>query len=243
MPIILWFDDSLLNTYQIVWPLLEDYGYKGTISVITGYIGNIWHEENQRSKRLMSIEQMKEMHTAGWDFQSHGVTHTKFTELSTEQAIFELIKSKQWMQTNLNITPCCFSLPHSKIAHINLILKHYDYVRIGAHYFWDGCERKIPIINNIEEAIKISKYSYLFANIIFHSVISKPENWEHTYDDFKYIIDKIHNSDVDVVTFKDSINNIKKRESTPFYINKFIIRNYFKIYFLYKNARAHMRNA
>jgi len=222
MPALLWFDDSLLNTYEIAWPILETYNYTGTISVITGYVGNTWLGGIYRDKPQMSIRQLKEMKNNGWDLQNHGVLHPDFFKLAAKDVEWELMESKRWMLENLNISPRCFVLPYGRAPHHNLILKYYNYVRTTQWGFWDGKNNTIPIIRNLN-VLKFLRDPRIFSVFLFHSIIDNPENGEITRGDFQLILDKIHISDVELVTFSEAIN--KKNEINYKSLIKYYIMN------------------
>ncbi|MBN1352390.1 polysaccharide deacetylase family protein [candidate division KSB1 bacterium] len=65
--VVLTFDDGLRNLYDVVFPLLKEYGFKAVAFIIPAWVGE---------KGSITWEQANEMHLAGAvDFQSHTMHH------------------------------------------------------------------------------------------------------------------------------------------------------------------------
>lgn len=84
-PVILTFDDGGLDNYTVAFPLLTEYGFKGTFFVITKTVGR----EGQ-----MDWDQLREMVAAGMAVQSHTVSHPDLTGVSAERLQAELSDSR-----------------------------------------------------------------------------------------------------------------------------------------------------
>ncbi len=85
-PVILTFDDGYDNNFTVALPLLQKYGVKATIFVITDYIGQ---------KRYMTAEQVAEAAASGLvSIQSHTATHPDLRSLSEEQLAGEFDRSR-----------------------------------------------------------------------------------------------------------------------------------------------------
>ncbi|WP_122090169.1 polysaccharide deacetylase family protein [Halalkalicoccus subterraneus] len=82
------FDDSLRTTYETAFPIMEQYGLTATVFTVTGREGY---------SRNLTLEQMKEMQEAGWEFGSHTHTHQRTGELSLDEQREELERSKEWL--------------------------------------------------------------------------------------------------------------------------------------------------
>ena len=85
-PVILTFDDGYDDNYTILYPLLQKYGMKATIFVITSSVGG---------RHKMTEEQIREMSDSGLvDIQSHTVTHPHLSGLGEEDQRKELEQSR-----------------------------------------------------------------------------------------------------------------------------------------------------
>jgi peptidoglycan/xylan/chitin deacetylase (PgdA/CDA1 family) len=97
------FDDSFISHYTTVRPILNQYGFKGTFYLISGYITEtlpgIW--------RYGTWEMFREMAAEGHEMGSHTVTHPDLNELLegdiyTEKTLhYELYNSKIQIRQNI----------------------------------------------------------------------------------------------------------------------------------------------
>jgi len=134
MPVIIWFDDGLKNTYDVALPIMEEYGLKGVESVITGYVGKVWPDVTRRDGSLallpcMTVPEIMDLQEKGWDIVSHSVYHPFFPRLTPREALVELLKSHQWIAKNLRRPPLCFVYPHGAVAYRRMALFLYQYIR------------------------------------------------------------------------------------------------------------------
>jgi len=95
MSIVLTFDDGYLNTHDVAFPIMQRRDLVGTLFVITGLIGgeDPWHH-----RRLMERSHISTLYGAGWDIESHGVTHTSFMALTPSELVTELAQSKDYLR-------------------------------------------------------------------------------------------------------------------------------------------------
>jgi peptidoglycan/xylan/chitin deacetylase (PgdA/CDA1 family) len=86
--VLLTFDDNLLSQYETAFPLTEEYGFPGVIGVIPGTGSKEGH---------VGIDDLSEMHDAGWDVVSHPQRAEPLPDLSEadRRAAFE--ESKRWL--------------------------------------------------------------------------------------------------------------------------------------------------
>jgi glycosyltransferase involved in cell wall biosynthesis/peptidoglycan/xylan/chitin deacetylase (PgdA/CDA1 family) len=121
--IVITFDDGHLDTFQLAFPILNKYGFKATLFVNSGLVGKrfwvggrrpdpvIWHEqqpamyqahsENWRMYEFLSWDQIKSLQQAGWEIDSHAVTHPFLTQLTPQELEKELVESKRTLATRL----------------------------------------------------------------------------------------------------------------------------------------------
>ncbi len=84
-PLILTFDDAYESIYHHAYPLLREFGMKGVIFAIAGFIGrwNYWDANLGGIRfRHMDENQLRELEAAGWEIGAHGVTHRALTRLN-----------------------------------------------------------------------------------------------------------------------------------------------------------------
>jgi len=124
-PIILTSDDGYQSIYTNAFPILKNYGFKMTVFLIDGYIGNSEAERrgNDFDKGISSVvsrpmliwPEVKAMANYGIEFGSHGITHTDLNQISLEAAKNEMAASKADIEAHLN-RPCIFiAWPHDAV--------------------------------------------------------------------------------------------------------------------------------
>lgn len=93
-PIVITFDDGYESNYQYAFPALKANDQKATIFVAP--------EPDEHTRSLvagidgfLTGEQMRELSDNGVDIQSHTLTHCILTEISPEQARYELSESRK----------------------------------------------------------------------------------------------------------------------------------------------------
>ena len=87
-PVILTFDDGYMDNYTELFPILQKYGVKATVFVVTGTVDN--------NPRILTGEQIREMSDSGLvSIQSHTVTHPYLNSLTPEQQKWELEQSQK----------------------------------------------------------------------------------------------------------------------------------------------------
>ncbi len=97
-PILVTFDDGYLNNFTVAYPILKEMGMKATIFVVTGRMG----VDGVVTYPHFTWEQAKEMYDSGViDIQSHTHFHSELVNLSKNDLVLELRKSKFLIEKNL----------------------------------------------------------------------------------------------------------------------------------------------
>jgi peptidoglycan/xylan/chitin deacetylase (PgdA/CDA1 family) len=99
---VLTFDDGNLDTYFNAYPIMQQYGFTGTLYVVGNYVG---------VDPFMSVDQIKEMAAGGWEIGSHSMRHLDLTSLDTNQQRYEIVKSRKILEERLGIPILSFSYP------------------------------------------------------------------------------------------------------------------------------------
>ena len=124
-PIILTSDDGYQSIYTNAFPILKNYGFKMTVFLIDGYIGNSEAERRGNdfdkgvsavvSRPMLIWPEVKAMANYGIEFGSHGMTHTYLNQISLEAAKNEMASSKADIEAHLK-RPCIFiAWPHDAV--------------------------------------------------------------------------------------------------------------------------------
>jgi len=121
-PIIITSDDGYQSVYLNAFPIMKKYGFKMSVFLLTGYIGNSEadrrmndFDKNEKSvvRRPMLIwPEIVVMSNYGFEFGSHGISHAYLDQISRQEAENEIRQSKIDIEAHIK-KPCIFfSWPH-----------------------------------------------------------------------------------------------------------------------------------
>lgn len=128
---VLTFDDALLNTYEVAFPILEKYGVKATLFVPTCIINTNIRVRSDKAPH-MSLDQMSELSDAGWEVGSHSHSHPRFDLISYDAAVRELYISKTLLEAQgFDVQSFAFPYGHGYYLQdqVYLALEFYNNVR------------------------------------------------------------------------------------------------------------------
>lgn len=106
-PIILTFDDGYRDAYENAFPILKRYGLVGTFFIITDRV-------TYGETSYATWDQIAEMHNAGMDIQSHTRTHPDLRGLSEEQLLWQILGSKEAIETRIGKQVRFFCYPSGR---------------------------------------------------------------------------------------------------------------------------------
>ena len=123
-PLVLTFDDGLLDNYENVLPLLVDYGYPASFFVVPGY-DRVTRWVNPRTRqwsdtpqsgfslpfKSMQKQHRRAMLECGMEIGSHSMTHHKLNQLSAKQLEHEIGDSKKFLEDELGVAIPSFCYP------------------------------------------------------------------------------------------------------------------------------------
>jgi len=93
-PILLTFDDGYKDNYQVAYPILQKYNFTATIFVISDFVNTY--------DRYLTWDQIKEMSSSGFSFESHTLSHVTLTNVADDNELRkQLINSKQGLEWRL----------------------------------------------------------------------------------------------------------------------------------------------
>lgn len=120
-PVILTFDDGYLDIYQNAFPILQEFGLKGTFFIITEFIDNGYPD-------YMSWAMIEEMAAAGQRMESHSKTHPDLREQTHEYLIWQILGSQQTLAAHIGYTPRYFCYPGGHYDEATIaVLKELDF--------------------------------------------------------------------------------------------------------------------
>ena len=104
-PVALTFDDGGLDNYTVAFPILQKHGFRATFFVITGSVGD---------PVCMDWEQLRVMHAAGMDIESHTVDHPDLRALDAARLAEELSRSRAVLATELGADSLILAYPQGR---------------------------------------------------------------------------------------------------------------------------------
>ena len=113
--VALTFDDGFLDNYTEAFPLLQKYQMKATI-----YLSPHFEAINR-----MQPEHLQIMQQSGLiEFGAHTMTHPNLNNISDEQAMQEIMDSKQWVEKHIGYCHC-FAYPFGRFSekHMHMVEK------------------------------------------------------------------------------------------------------------------------
>jgi len=102
--VVLTFDDGYEDFYTTAYPLLQHYGWKATLYIISGKIGGPY----------MSWQQIQDLHTAGFEIGAHTVDHPSLDKLTPEQQHHEIFDSKATLEQEIGAPVTAFCYPSGR---------------------------------------------------------------------------------------------------------------------------------
>jgi peptidoglycan/xylan/chitin deacetylase (PgdA/CDA1 family) len=93
---VLTFDDGFADNLHTLLPLLHDVGAPATVFVVSGWLGRP-HPYAPRT-RILTADEVRELHAGGVEIGCHTVTHPDLTALSPSGARSELERGRQELE-------------------------------------------------------------------------------------------------------------------------------------------------
>ena len=120
-PILLTFDDGYRDAYDVVFPMVLEYGFTGTFFVLA----TPTHFE---SPDYLTWEQMKEMADAGMEIQSHGRDHVDLRNRSNDYLVYQIVGIQEAIHFHTGRLPRFFCYPAGQYdANVIAVLKSAGY--------------------------------------------------------------------------------------------------------------------
>jgi len=118
-PFLITFDDGHLDNYTTAFPIMQKYGYTGVLYLVYNYIG---------VNQYLNVNQILEMHNAGWEVGSHSLNHLDLTKLNSEEQRAEVIESRDLLEKLLGFPMETFAYPFGIKNGASL-----DYVKVAGY--------------------------------------------------------------------------------------------------------------
>jgi len=131
--VLITFDDGYRDNLDNAAPILARHGYPAVQFVPIGYVGDplpLPHEEPLAARgvlnRTVDWEQVRELESAGFRIESHGISHRPLADLELDEAAREIVVSKLRLEDKLGRPVRAFSYvkgseAHYKPVHLSLV--------------------------------------------------------------------------------------------------------------------------
>lgn len=111
--VVITFDDGDISLYTQAFPLMKEYGFTGTIFMVTQFT-----EENKPG--YLTWDQALEMAEAGWRLEPHTKTHPSLKGNSREYQRDQIGGSMEAIKSRIGYTPRFFAYPYGQYDNVSL---------------------------------------------------------------------------------------------------------------------------
>lgn len=131
--VALTFDDGLASVGETAGPTLRAFGFSATTFVVAGRIGttNAWPGEpiTHRTRRLMDVGALRELHAQGFEIGAHGFSHCRLLGLDPHRLRSEIVDSKTRLEDLLGAPVQSFAYPYGAVtaAAREVVRENYDF--------------------------------------------------------------------------------------------------------------------
>jgi peptidoglycan/xylan/chitin deacetylase (PgdA/CDA1 family) len=120
-PVVLTFDDGYRDAYEVVFPLLLEYGFPGTFFVLSTPM-------HQESIDYITWAQAKEMSDAGMAIEGHGRDHVDLCGRSNDFLVYQILGIQEAIVYHTGRLPRFFAYPSGQYdANVIAVLKSAGY--------------------------------------------------------------------------------------------------------------------
>jgi peptidoglycan/xylan/chitin deacetylase (PgdA/CDA1 family) len=106
-PVVLTFDDGYRDAYEIVFPMLLDYGFPGTFFVLATPM-------HQESVDYITWAQAREMSDAGMAIEGHGRDHVDLRGRSNDFLVYQILGIQEAIHYHTGHLPRFFAYPSGR---------------------------------------------------------------------------------------------------------------------------------
>jgi peptidoglycan/xylan/chitin deacetylase (PgdA/CDA1 family) len=209
------FDDGLRTQYENAFPMMQKHGFTGTLY----YTINATRFYELSGRELMTIENVIEMHNAGWEIGGHSVNHPDLTKLSEEELRFELEYPIEFFREHgIEVKTLAYPFWHhnndvvehaqrlyisGRVIDLNKDIDFYRLKSIGVE------DKHTPeeVCSWVGKAGKNGQWIIL----VFHSIEEeKTERWDTSAEDFESILECVKETGISVKNIEEVISRLKR---------------------------------
>lgn len=153
---VMTFDDGYQNNYTRAFPIMREFGFKGTIFLISAYCEKSWPGDGSslEARPMLSWSEIKEMHKYGIEFGAHTSTHPDLTRIPIGQAEWEVRQSKEAIQDRLGTEVTTFAYPYGRL---NAIVRE-----IARGQFRAACSTRLGRVEVADDPFSLKRIDMYF---------------------------------------------------------------------------------
>jgi peptidoglycan/xylan/chitin deacetylase (PgdA/CDA1 family) len=110
------FDDGMDDNHAYLLPILRDYGVPASVYVATGLVGKASPWMAPGTSRMMTEDELFELHAAGVELGAHTVTHPNLEELGYDECLQEMTASRDFLHELTGAPIRTFAYPFCKYS-------------------------------------------------------------------------------------------------------------------------------
>lgn len=204
----LMFDDGEATTLTEAKPVLDGYGFKGSMAIIAGMVGE---------DGFLTWSDLSGLQTDGWETVSHGITHNDLTTMSIKNARRELNSSKRKLEKK-GLTVKNFAMPYGSYNTDILAWAAKKYGSARAYeqgmnpmgvYPFDVKVKGVLVSTTPAEIaswLEQAKNEGKWLVIVFHSIADEGDDAYHIAPDvFAEMVAEVADSGLSVITYDQGI--------------------------------------
>ena len=164
------FDDGYLDNWEYAFPILNEFNFKATFFVCSGYINQ---EENQDSSgghqlskglKMLNAKNLLQMKNAGMEIGSHGVSHRMMSRLDHLEQYQELFASKETLEKFTSGDIVSYAYPNgqrgaiTEYANVESVNMGY---KIVCSTLWGSCTKQSNLLNRCEMSHEDSMHDFV----------------------------------------------------------------------------------
>jgi peptidoglycan/xylan/chitin deacetylase (PgdA/CDA1 family) len=114
-PVLITFDDAFRDVYTDALPILQQYGFRATLYIVSGYVGgtSVWlRGMGEGDRPLLGWREICECQAAGIECGAHSETHAELDAIPSILARDEITLSKETIEDSLSTGVRTFAYPH-----------------------------------------------------------------------------------------------------------------------------------
>lgn len=113
-PVVFTFDDGFADWYQNAYPILAARGWVGSVQLALSHLGIFRSPPAQLSPYAWKLQpyMVEQMLAAGWELESHSLTHPHLTQVTSTQLRAEVADSRTGLQARFGAPVSFFCYPY-----------------------------------------------------------------------------------------------------------------------------------